>query len=129
MYTLTQDTLSDTDVSAAKLLSKLSDRPTLVSADVFVWHGHLIDRATAVTALLKVNNQVPVNDSVKMRLQFNYNKRFKDYPDEEFLNVADDQPPDTSARIWFNYVCREIKPRGVLDPTQLKNLLIDLHRN
>jgi len=129
MHTLTQDTLSDTDVSAAKLLSKLSDRPTLVSADVFVWHGHLIDRATAVTALLKVNNQVPVNDSVKMRLQFNYNKRFKDYPDEEFLNVADDQPPDTSARIWFNYVCREIKPRGVLDPTQLKNLLIDLHRN
>jgi hypothetical protein len=121
--------LSDTDISAAKLLSKLSDRPTLVSADVFVWRGHLIDRATAVTALLKVNNQVPVNDSVKMRLQFNYNQRFRDHFDEGFLNVASDEQPDTSARIWFNYVCREIKPKSVLDPVQLKNVLIDLHRN
>jgi hypothetical protein len=127
MYT---ETFSATDISEAKLINKLSDRPTLVAADVFVWHGHLVDRATAVVALLKNNNQVPVSDNVKMQMQNNYNKRFQQYTDEKFLNVASDENPSTSARIWFNYVCRELKGNNpVLPPETLKNLLVDLHKN
>lgn len=123
-------TLSATDISVAKLLNKLSDKPTLVSADVFVWHGHLVDRATAVVALLKNNNQVPVSDHVKQQMQQNYNRRFSQYTDEEFLNVGTDQQPDVSARIWFNHVCRKLRGRNpALPPEELKNLLIDLHKN
>ena len=59
---------SDTESNQAKLLSHLSSRPARVRDDVFVWNGCLIDRATAVVALLKINNQVPVGDSVKLRL-------------------------------------------------------------
>lgn len=122
--------LSATDISAAKLLNKLSDKPILVSADVFVWHGHLVDRATAVVALLKNNNQVPVSDHVKQQMQENYNRRFSQYTDEEFLNVGTDKRPDVSARIWFNFVCRELKGHNpALQPEELKNLLIDLHKN
>jgi hypothetical protein len=130
MHTFTTETLLDTDISAAKLLNKLSDRPTLVAADVFIWHGHLVDRATAVVALLKNNNQVPVSDNVKMQMQQNYNKRFQRHTDEGFLNVASDENPASSARIWFNYVCRELKGNNpVLTPEALKNVLIDLHKN
>lgn len=122
--------LSDADILAAKLLNKLSDKPTLVSADVFVWHGHLVDRATAVVALLKNNNQVPVSDHVKQQMQQNYNRRFSQYTDEKFLNVGSDENPSTSARIWFNFVCRELKGANpALPPEELKNLLIDLHKN
>ena len=122
--------LSATDISAAKLLNKLSDRPTLVADDVFVWHGHLVDRATAVVALLKTNNQVPVSDHVKMQMQHNYNKKFQQYTDEKFLNVASDEKPDASARIWFNYVCRELNAgKPVMTPESLKNVLMDLHKN
>ena len=122
--------LSSKDIEEAKLLSKLSGRPAHVVADVFVWNGHLIDRATAVVALLKNNNQVPVSDSVKMRMQYNYNKKFQFYTDEPFLNVAADNDPATSARVWFNFVCRSVKTENTELPAEvLKSILVELHKN
>ena len=122
---------SDTEINQAKLLSQLSGRPARVGHDVFVWNGHLIDRATAIVALLKVNNQVPVSDSVKMRMHEAYRRRFKNYAASEDLAEEDiDTQPDTAARIWFNRVCRTIKGREESPSNELvKQILIDLHQN
>lgn len=122
--------LSDTEINQAKLLSQLSGRPAHVKEDVFAWNGHIIDRATAVVALLKTNNAVPVSDSVKMQMHWNYNKKFKQYEDTEDLVFNNpDNTPDTNARIWFNAVCRVIKKSEVLSNDVMKQILIDLHRN
>jgi len=122
--------LSDTEINQAKLLSQLSGRPSHVKEDVFAWNGHIIDRATAVVALLKTNNAVPVSDSVKMQMHWNYNKKFKHYEDTEDLVFNNpDHTPDTNARIWFNAVCRVIKKPEVLSNDVMKQILIDLHRN
>ena len=120
---------SDTEIGQAKLLAQLSGRPAKVAGDVFIWNGHLIDRATAIVVLLKVNNQVPVGDSVKMRLHSAYNKRFAGY-DETLVDIAVDDQPDTAARIWFNTICRFTKtPNKELSADEVKNILIELHRN
>lgn len=122
--------LSDTDIDQAKLLSKLSGRPAHVKYDVFVWNGCLIDRATAVVALLKTNNAVPVSDSVKMQMHYNYLQKFRLYEDSESLVFDNpDRPPDENARIWFNAVCRTIKKPEVLANDVMKQILIDLHKN
>ena len=119
----------DTDINQAKLLSQLSGRPAKVQDDVFVWNGHLIDRATAVVALLKVNNQVPVGDGVKLRLQETYNKRFSQYNDtEDLVGVDSGDDPKQNARIWFNIVCRKIKgSEPTLSDINVRQILIDLH--
>jgi hypothetical protein len=122
---------SDTDINQAKLVSHLSGRPARVKDDVFIWNGHFIDRATAIVALLKVNNQVPVNDSVKIRLHNNYNARFLDHGNiEDMVHIRTDDDPETAARIWFNLVCRTIKgAHELLSAETVKQILIDLHRN
>lgn len=122
---------SDTDINQAKLISKLSGRPARVQDDVFIWNEHFIDRATAIVALLKVNNQVPVGDSVKIRLHEHYNRRFLEYGDtEDLVHVRTDDDPATAARIWFNIVCRTIKGASeTLSSETVKQILIDLHRN
>lgn len=119
---------SDTDINQARLVSHLSSRPAKVVDDVFVWNGSLIDRATAVVAFLKVNNQVPVPDSVKMRLHEAYEQRFAAYEDtEDLVGITDDQP-DKSARIWFNMLCRIIKGKsGPMSKDLVKQILVDLH--
>ena len=122
---------SDTEIGEAKLLSSLSGRPAKIGYDVFAWNGHLIDRATAIVALLKVNNQVPVNDSVKLRLKENYERRFAAYKITEDLADINDNDPLASARIWFNFVCRIIanKDKTPLSADEVKGVLIELHRN
>ena len=119
---------SDTDINQARLVSHLSGRPAKVADDIFVWNGSIIDRATAVVAFLKVNNQVPVPDSVKMRLHEAYEQRFAAYQDsEDLVGITDDQP-DKSARIWFNMLCRIIKGKsGPMSKDLVKQILVDLH--
>lgn len=119
---------SDTDIAQAKLLSQLSDRPAKVQDDVFVWNGHLIDRATAIVALLKINNQVPVGDNVKIRLHEQYDRRFSQYRDTEDLVGVEGEDPPQSARIWFNILCRAIKGKNEpLPQDQVHRILVDLH--
>lgn len=119
---------SDTEINQAKLLSHLSARPALVRDDVFVWNGCLIDRATAIVALLKINNQVPVGDSVKLRLYRVYRERFMEYEMAEKLVSINDENPETAARIWFNIICRTIKGSSeLLGPATVKQILVDLH--
>jgi hypothetical protein len=119
---------SDTDIAQAKLVSQLSGRPAKIHDDVFIWNGHMIDRATAVVAFLKINNQVPVGDGIKMRLHQAYDQRFAAYDEqEELVNIADEQP-DKAARIWFNILCRKIKGKSAaLSHEEIKRILIDLH--
>ena len=119
---------SDTEINQAKLLSHLSSRPARVRDDVFVWNGCLIDRATAIVALLKINNQVPVGDSVKLRLYRVYRDRFMNYDMAERLVSINDENPETAARIWFNVICRTIKGTSeILSPSVVKQILVDLH--
>lgn len=122
--------LLDTEIEQASLLSKLSGRPAHVKNDIFVWNGSLFDRATAIVALLKTNNSVPVSDSVKMQMHSNYLEKFGLYEDSENLVFNNpDRPPDENARTWFNAVCRKIKKPEVLSSDVLKQILIDLHKN
>ena len=122
------DLLSDIDIAQAKLVSQLSNRPAKVQNDVFIWNGHLIDRATAIVALLKINNQVPVGDGVKQRLQQEYDRRFAAYDSEDSLTNINGDDPAQGARIWFNLLCRAIKNGSEnLNKEQVKQILIDLH--
>ena len=119
---------SDTEIKQAKLISQLSGRPAKVAGDVFIWNGALVDRASAVVAFLKVNNQVPVADSVKMRLHQAYDIRFANYTDSENLAGLVDEQPDKAARIWFNLLCRIIKGKSErLSKEVVKQILVDLH--
>lgn len=125
------DQLSDIDIGRAKLMSQLSGRPAHVVNDVFVWNGCIIDRATAIVALLKANNQVPVNDGVKMRMHQNFYDKFRQFEETEDLVFNDyDKDPAVNARIWFNVVCRTVKKTTENLPNEVvKQILIDLHRN
>lgn len=125
------DQLSDIDIGRAKLMSQLSGRPAHVVNDVFVWNGCIIDRATAIVALLKANNQVPVNDGVKMRMHQNFYDKFRQFEETEDLVFNDyDKGPAVNARIWFNVVCRTVKKTTENLPNEVvKQILIDLHRN
>ncbi len=125
------DQLSDIEISKAKLVSQLSGRPAHIVADVFAWNGCVIDRATAIVALLKANNQVPVNDGVKMRMHQNFYDKFKHFEETEELVFNDmDKDPAVNARVWFNFVCRKIKQNTEsLGNDVVKQILIDLHRS
>ena len=69
----------DIDFNSANLISKLSGKPVHIQDDVFAWNGILIDRATAVVALLKIYNQVPVGDSIKLNTARKYADKFKNF--------------------------------------------------
>lgn len=121
----------DTDIKQAALLSYLSGRPAWVREDIFIWNGHIIDRATAIVALLKVKNQIPVSDGVKKRMYKNYVKKFEQYADLEELLDHDKETIDeeTKSRVWFNRICRIIKTENLqsLSNDITKNILIELH--
>jgi hypothetical protein len=119
---------SDTDYNQALLVSRLSGLPVNVSDDVFVWNDKIIDRATAVVALLKVYNQVPVGDNAKRRLYKQYQKKFKAVCKEKTFLVANEEHAD-SGNIWFYQVCKRIqKSAATRTNDEIKNILISLHR-
>lgn len=127
---LTQQLL-DTELGQAALISKLSGRPHPVFDDVFAWNGKIVDRATAVIALLKVYNQVPVSDTVKMSVFDKYAKRFEAIRSSDFfidVYFDDTRDPATESRIWFNKVCAAVKGDvNELAKEQIKDILITLH--
>lgn len=127
---LTQQLL-DTELGQAALISKLSGRPHPVFDDVFAWNGKIVDRATAIIALLKIYNQVPVNDSVKMTVFEKYTKRFNAIKDSDFfidVYFEDTRDPAKEARIWFNKVCAAVKGDVAELPKEtIKDILITLH--
>lgn len=117
---------SDTDIAQAKLVSKLSNRPARVHGDVFIWNGILIDRASAIVALLKINNQVPVNDSVKCRLYQNYETKFMELQDKIKIKT-EETDATTLAKVWFHRLCSTLKNNELLKNSEVKQILIDLH--
>jgi hypothetical protein len=127
---LTQQLL-DTELGQAALVSKLSGRPQPVFDDVFAWNGKIVDKATAIIALLKVYNQVPVSDSVKISVFEKYANRFDAIKQSDFfidVYFDDTRDPAKEARIWFNKVCTAIKGDvAELDSNQIKDILITLH--
>ena len=123
----------DIDFDSANLISKLSGKPVHIQADLFAWNGMLIDRATAVVALLKIYNQVPIGDGIKLNSSRKYLTRFKNfehlpmyidvYATEEIANN-----PETLARIWFNKVCKIVKGDiNELPKETIKQILVTLH--
>jgi len=123
----------DIDFDSANLVSKLSGKPVHIQDDLFAWNGILIDRATAIVALLKIYNQVPVGDSIKLNTAKKYSAKFKNfehlpmyvdvYATEEIINNV-----ETLARIWFNKLCKIIKGDVKELPKEtVKQILITLH--
>ena len=127
---LTQ-TLLATELGQAALLSKLSGKPALVFDDVFAWNGKVLDRATAVMALLKVYNHVPVSDTVKLSAYKKYNKRFNPIKESDFfvgIYADDNQDVEREARIWFSVICRAIQGDVKELPKEtIKQILVTLH--
>jgi hypothetical protein len=127
---LTQQLL-DTELGQAALISKLSGKPHCVFDDVFAWNGKVMDRATAVIALLKVYNQVPVSDTVKISVFEKYALRFDAIKDSDFfidIYFDDTRDPAKEARIWFNKVCTAVKGDITeLPANQIKDILVTLH--
>lgn len=124
---------SDIDFNSANLVSKLSGRPVHIQDDIFAWNGIVIDRATAIVALLKIYNQVPVGDSIKLNTAKKYSTKFKSfeylpmyvdvYATEEMANS-----PETMSRIWFNKLCKIVKGEvKELPKDAVKQILITLH--
>ena len=114
--------LLDTDaVGKAKLMSTLSGNPANVCDDVFVWNGHIMDRATAVVAMLKTYNQLPVTTQAKQKLYVNCKKKFGTVTDD----VTEEE---IGANIWFHSKCLAIKEsRATRTNEDIKQLLIYLH--
>lgn len=123
----------DIDFDSANLVSKLSGKPVHIQDDLFAWNGILIDRATAVVALLKTYNQIPIGDSIKLNSAKKYSDRFKNfehlpmyvnvYVTEDIANNA-----ETLARIWFNKVCKTVKGDvNELPKDVIKQILVTLH--
>lgn len=123
----------DIDFDSANLVSKLSGKPVHIQNDLFAWNGILIDRATAVVALLKTYNQIPIGDGIKLNSARKYSNRFKNfehlpmyvdvYATEDIANNA-----ETLARIWFNKVCKTIKGDvSELPKDVIKQILVTLH--
>jgi|LauGreDrversion4_2_1035121.scaffolds.fasta_scaffold09674_1 hypothetical protein len=127
---LTQQLL-DTELGQAALVSKLSGKPAHVFEDVFAWNGKVLDRATAVIALLKVYNQVPIGDSIKMNAYNRYHERFNSIKQSDFfVDVFFDETrdPATESRIWFNKICTTIRGDVKELPNEtVKQILVTLH--
>ena len=122
----------DIDFDSANLISKLSGKPVHIRDDLFAWNGILIDRATAVVALLKIYNQVPIGDSIKLNISKKYLDRFKNfehlpmYVDVYAEEVFNDD--EKLSRIWFNKVCKIVKGNVTELPKEtIKQILITLH--
>jgi hypothetical protein len=115
---------SDTDLNQARLMSRLSGKPAIVSDDIFMWNGILVDRASAVVALLKVYNQVPVSTLAKTKLHQTYIDKFAD---QESTVLRGDSR--TNSDIWFYKICKAIKGNvAERSAEDVKNILISLHQ-
>jgi hypothetical protein len=111
-----------TKLTEARLMSTLSGNPVHVDKDVFVWNGELFDRATAVIALLKVYNKVPLPNSARQGLYDRYTDRFGVEHDDYGVD------PSASANIWFYRKCKAIKAAKETRTTEdVKQQLITLH--
>lgn len=124
--------LSATDFGQAALISTLSGRPAHITDDLFAWNGKVVDRATAVVALLKIYNHVPVGDSIKINIYEKYHKRFSNYIDNDlFVSLRfTDKNTDraTLSRIWFNQLCSVIRGDvAELSSDNVKQILVTLH--
>lgn len=123
--------LLDTELGQAALISKLSGRPAHVFDDIFAWNGKVVDRATAIIALLKVYNQVPVSDGVKISVFEKYANRFDAIKESDFfidVYFDDTRDPTREAKIWFNKVCTAIKGDVTeLSSDKIKDILVTLH--
>jgi hypothetical protein len=121
----------DTELGQAALISKLSGRPAHVFDDIFAWNGKVVDRATAIIALLKVYNQVPVSDGVKISVFEKYANRFDAIKESDFfidVYFDDTRDPTREAKIWFNKVCTAIKGDVTeLSSDKIKDILVTLH--
>jgi hypothetical protein len=121
----------DTELGQAVLLSKLSGRPAPIFDDVFAWNGKVMDRSTAVIALLKVYNHVPVGDNVKVCAFMKYYRRFEPIEHSDFFvgSILDEERDlDQQARFWFSSVCRTIRGEvAELSADAVKQILITLH--
>jgi len=112
----------------AYLLSKLSNNPIKVIDDVFIWHGCIVDRNTAVVCFLKIYSQLPVNDKMKKELHKNYMNRWAHSQfsiglesDKEFYTI------DIS-NTWFYIICKKIKGNvKIRSDEDIKNIMILLH--
>ena len=114
---------SDTDVKQALLMSRLSGNPAQVQGDIFAWNGIVIDRPSAVVALLKIYSQLPVGTQAKTRLHEQYKTRFSE---SSFSLLTDDEKQ--SVDIWFYRLCKTIK--GTVEQRSnddIKQILISLH--
>lgn len=119
------DQPSDTDLQHAYLLSKLIDNPVKVDKDVYMWNGYVMDRETAVVALLKVYSQLPVSDSAKKSLFENYKKRWQD--NKYAVDPNREEFSDRSGT-WFFILCNGIKGKvRKRTPFDIKQQLITLH--
>lgn len=115
----------DTDLQHAYLLSKLIDNPVKVDKDVYMWNGYVMDRETAVVALLKVYSQLPVSDSAKQSLFENYKKRWQD--NKYAVDPNKEEFSDRSGT-WFFILCKNIKGKIYKrTPFDIKQQLITLH--
>jgi hypothetical protein len=127
---LTQQLL-DTELGQAALISKLSGKPAQVFDDVFAWNGKILDRTTAIISLLKVYNQIPVSDSVKVSAFERYYKRFEPINSTDFfvdVYFEDTRNPEVEARFWFNKVCNIIRGDVKELPNEvIKDILVTLH--
>lgn len=116
---------SDTELNEALLLSRLSSRPAKVRDDVFVWNGYVLDKASAVVALLKVYSTLPVTTGAKQRLCDTYYRRFQN---ERSDFVISRERSDWTVDIWFYKLCKRIKGQiEVRTPDEIKEILIYLH--
>lgn len=114
---------SDTDIKQALLMSKLSGNPAKVQDDVFAWNGIIVDRPSAVVALLKIYSQLPVSTQAKARLYEQYKHRFSE---SDFSLLIDDEKQGID--IWFYRLCKTIK--GSVEQrsgNEIKQILINLH--
>lgn len=115
---------SATDIKQAALMSRLSGVPARVQDDIFVWNGILIDRASAVVALLKIYNQVPISTAAKTKLHSLYSDKFSKAASTMVIDHDQDQ-----VDIWFYKLCKtvqgEVKTRT---PEEVKQILIGLHQ-
>lgn len=127
---LTQSLL-DTELGQAILLSKLSGRPAHVFDDVFAWNGKIMDRATAIIALLKVYNHVPVGENVKLSAYKKYHQRFEPIAYSDFFVGGDfdeHRDEDQQARFWFSGVCHAVRGDvAEISKETIKQILITLH--
>jgi hypothetical protein len=118
---------SDTEYKQAQLLSKLSGLPANVKDDVFVWNDKILDRATAIVALLKVYNQVPVGESAKRRLYRQYQTKFESVCKERKIQIQNEDSSE-SGSIWFYQVCKRIQGAATTRTSaEVKQIMIGLH--